>query len=155
MDDVLNKRVMQVMQHFDLSPSIFADEIGISRSKMSHIVNGRNKPSIEVLQCILTRYPDISSEWLLTGTGVILKDTPVTKQADSQIKASNGGEAAHTEPATVNQNVNEETNPPGSDHKSQIETEHRAIVSADKNIKRITVYYGDGTFEDFYSERQV
>ena len=52
----------------------FSKELGVNRSTISHILSGRNKPSIDVLQKILKRYSSISPEWLLLGNGPMLKN---------------------------------------------------------------------------------
>ncbi|HOY30675.1 MAG TPA: hypothetical protein PKW80_02235 [Bacteroidales bacterium] len=57
----------------NLTPSKFADEIGIQRSSMSHIMGGRNLPSLDLITKILKKYPDINSEWLIQGEGPMLK----------------------------------------------------------------------------------
>ncbi|OGX81200.1 hypothetical protein BEN47_19300 [Hymenobacter lapidarius] len=60
-----------------LTPTQFADSIGIARPIVSHILSGRNKPSLEVVQRILAAMPDLSMAWLLNGTGAMLAGAPV------------------------------------------------------------------------------
>ena len=55
-----------------LTPTQFADAIGIARPIVSHILSGRNKPSLEVVQRILAAMPTLSMPWLLNGTGTML-----------------------------------------------------------------------------------
>ena len=50
----------------NLSASAFADKIEVQRSSISHILSGRNKPSLEFIQKVLTAFPKVSSDWLLT-----------------------------------------------------------------------------------------
>ncbi|QNH63832.1 helix-turn-helix domain-containing protein [Hymenobacter sediminicola] len=52
-----------------LTPTQFADAIGVARPVVSHILSGRNKPSLEVVQKIIGAFPDIALPWLLSGTG--------------------------------------------------------------------------------------
>lgn len=59
-----------------LTPTQFADAIGIARPIVSHILSGRNKPSLEVVQRILAAMPDLSMPWLLNGTGPMEAPTP-------------------------------------------------------------------------------
>jgi len=56
-----------------MTSSQFADEIGIQRSSMSHVLTGRNKPSLEFVQRILKRFPEVDTNWLLFGTGAMIK----------------------------------------------------------------------------------
>ena len=59
-----------------LTPTQFADAIGIARPIVSHILSGRNKPSLDVVQRILAAMPDLSMPWLLNGTGPMQAGTP-------------------------------------------------------------------------------
>jgi transcriptional regulator with XRE-family HTH domain len=52
-----------------LRSSEFADNIGVNRATISHVLSGRNKPSIDFLQKLLKAYPDLNSNWLITGIG--------------------------------------------------------------------------------------
>lgn len=70
----MTDRILEILRKKNLSPSQFADEIGVQRSSISHLVSGRNKPSLEFIQKLLSRFPDISTEWLLSGTGPMEKD---------------------------------------------------------------------------------
>ena len=52
-----------------LRSSALADNIGVNRATISHILSGRNKPSIDFFQKLLGTYPDLKSNWLITGIG--------------------------------------------------------------------------------------
>ena len=62
-------RIQKLIQAKKLTASKFADQIGVPRSTISHILSGRNNPSLEFLQKILDTYPDIKTEWLIRGDG--------------------------------------------------------------------------------------
>lgn len=66
------ERIRLLLETRQLSPTQFADAIGIARPIVSHILSGRNKPSLEVVQRILAAMPDLSMPWLLNGTGPML-----------------------------------------------------------------------------------
>ena len=63
------ERIRTLLETRQLTPTQFADAIGIARPIVSHILSGRNKPSLEVVQRILAAMPDLSMPWLLNGTG--------------------------------------------------------------------------------------
>jgi transcriptional regulator with XRE-family HTH domain len=65
----MKARILQIMESEGLSPSKFAETIGIQRSAMSHIISGRNNPSLDVLMKILETFPYVDSDWLLFGKG--------------------------------------------------------------------------------------
>lgn len=72
----INDRIVELIKFLELSPTAFADEIGIQRSGLSHIMKGRNKPSLDVVQKIVSRFPDINLAWLVNGIGNISSSTP-------------------------------------------------------------------------------
>ena len=63
------ERIKKLMEKKGLSPSQFADEIGLKRSSLSHILSGRNNPSLDVVLKIKTRFNEINTDWLLFGLG--------------------------------------------------------------------------------------
>ena len=69
----LNERISKVIEYSGLTPSEFADEIDVQRSSISHITSGRNKPSLEFIIKIKSRFPELLWDWLVTGEGEMLK----------------------------------------------------------------------------------
>ena len=65
-------RIRQLLEEKQLTPTQFADLIGIGRPVVSHILSERNKPSLEVVQRIIDAFPGMSLPWLLRGTGPML-----------------------------------------------------------------------------------
>ena len=63
----IKKRLALILKQQHLTPSAFADRIGANRSSISHVLSGRNKPSLDLLEKIVQHFPDVNSYWLLTG----------------------------------------------------------------------------------------
>ena len=76
-------RLKKWMESEDLKSSTLADNIGVNRATISHILSGRNKPSIDFFQKLLKAYPEINSNWLITGIGYMH-----TKKEPEEVKAS-------------------------------------------------------------------
>ena len=66
------ERIRTLLESHQLTPTQFADLIGVARPIVSHILSGRNKPSLEVVQRILAAMPDLAMPWLLNGSGPML-----------------------------------------------------------------------------------
>jgi DNA-binding XRE family transcriptional regulator len=66
-------RIREVINYSQLSAASFADTIGISRSGLTHLLTGRNQPSLDVAKKILSKYPEISTEWLIMGMGEMMR----------------------------------------------------------------------------------
>ncbi len=65
----MTDRIALLLKAKNITASQFADEIGVQRSNISHVLSGRNKPSLEFIQKILKRYPEINPDWILFGKG--------------------------------------------------------------------------------------
>ena len=65
----MHNRLKNWMDLEGLKSSNLADNIGVNRATISHILSGRNKPSIDFLQKLLSAYPNLNSNWLITGIG--------------------------------------------------------------------------------------
>ena len=70
----MKDRLIKVLNHLGLTATRLADEIGVQRSGISHILSGRNQPRYDFIVKFLTRFPEINAEWLLLGKGTMLKD---------------------------------------------------------------------------------
>ena len=68
------ERLKNWMEYEGLKPSALADTIGVNRATISHILSGRNKPSIDFLEKLLIAYPNINANWLISGIGYMQND---------------------------------------------------------------------------------
>ncbi|WP_372756428.1 helix-turn-helix domain-containing protein [Mariniflexile sp.] len=122
-------RLQKVMDYYSETASSFAEKIGVQRSSISHILSGRNKPSLEFILKILSSYPEVELYWLLNGKG----EFPTNKKPDlfnSELPPSK----TETPPA-----------PP-----APIKTENiLSELKKDKTIERIVIFYSDGSFKNF------
>ncbi|MDR6157290.1 DNA-binding XRE family transcriptional regulator [Chryseobacterium sp. SLBN-27] len=86
----LNERISKVIEYSGLTPSEFADEIDVQRSSISHVTSGRNKPSLEFIIKIKSRFPEILWDWLVTGEGQMLKsELPEVPEIEAIIPDNN------------------------------------------------------------------
>jgi transcriptional regulator with XRE-family HTH domain len=67
-------RLKNIMDYHQLSASTFADKVGVQRSSISHILSGRNKPSLDFILKVTSEFKDVDIHWLLNGKGVFPKD---------------------------------------------------------------------------------
>lgn len=65
----MKDRIRMIMESEGYTPARFADTLDIGRAIVSHILNGRNNPSLDVISRILEAFPSINPDWLLFGTG--------------------------------------------------------------------------------------
>ncbi len=64
-----SKRLKKILEFYGISATTFADEIDFNRSTISHLLSGRNKPSLEFVMKVLQKFPEVELYWLLNGKG--------------------------------------------------------------------------------------
>lgn len=67
----MNKRFKLWLDSEGLNANLLSKLVDLNRSSISHIVNGRNKPSFDMLEKILSIYPNLNLNWLITGFGTM------------------------------------------------------------------------------------
>ena len=67
----MKERLVQLLDLEQLSPSKFADIIGVQRSSVSHVISGRNNPSFDFIQKTLNAFPGLNADWLILGKGTM------------------------------------------------------------------------------------
>lgn len=114
------ERLQGVMEFYNESASSFADEIGVQRSSISHILSGRNKPSLDFVLKVLGSYPEVDLYWLMNGKGTF----PYDSKNSSEEKINQVKNSAEVVKKSSNN-------------------------SSEKEIDRIIIFYKDGSFENF------
>lgn len=127
-------RIQTVIDHFELSVSAFADEIGVQRSSISHLLNGRNKPSLDFVMKLVNTYPEVDLYWLLKGEGSF------PKKVSDEIKNENTGTTEG-----FKERASEDVKMNGSDIGQHLDR--------DTEPYKIVFFYSDGTFRTFSSKK--
>ena len=78
----IQERLQLVLKMHNLTPSVFADKIGVQRSNVSHVLSGRNKPGLDFLEKILLHFPRVNAHWVITGMIQDQKELETQKQSD-------------------------------------------------------------------------
>ena len=138
------ERIRTLIKSKNLNAAQFADSIGVQRSSISHVLSGRNKPSLEFIQKIMKTYPDINSEWLISGSGEIEKET------DSSSDISLFGQT----PKTITEETTIGKMKPQPVKKETVELlDKKETLSLDsKSIERVVIFYKDGKFKEYTPE---
>lgn len=71
----INERILHLIEiQYNNNQKKFAESIGYSAQVVFNIVSGRrSKPSYDVLNAILSTNDNVSSDWLVTGKGSVLR----------------------------------------------------------------------------------
>jgi transcriptional regulator with XRE-family HTH domain len=153
----IKDRIKRLLTEKKLTSAGFADIIGVQRSGISHILSGRNKPGLDVLNKILVSFPDISGDWLITGRGEMYKNTGHESKTENELFPVTGKENEEEEVL----DMNKEEDPPvyGRRHSNTAGVNKKEVTATadinrghDKKIEKIVVFYTDHTFSEYLPE---
>ncbi|MDB2702726.1 helix-turn-helix domain-containing protein [Flavobacteriaceae bacterium] len=120
--DEIVHRIQTIIKENELSASSFADRIGVQRSSISHILSGRNKPSLDFLAKIEASFEEVSFSWLLKGEGNADVSSPTTPTPMET-------------PTLVEKEI--------------IPTPEQMVSVKNEELIKIVHYYADGSFEAY------
>ena len=154
----MKERIQAIINREGITPSRFADIIGVQRSGISHILSGRNKPSLDFLNKVLIHYPYISGDWLITGQGEMLKHSkekrpfkqlsiPTRPSIDVKPEKPIIQPPKPSSPDPVREKIEEV-----KEEKDSNPIETQLFASEGKKIERILVFYQDKTFREYRPE---
>ncbi len=136
-------RIQKVIDYYSLSASGFADKVGVQRSSISHILSGRNKPSLDFVMKILKAFPEVDLYWLLNGKGTFPKSETPPPVQKVETPTPTDSQNLFTEVQSEKKEVEASTNIPQQPQKIL----ERQISSAEKEIDKVIIFYKDGTYQ--------
>jgi transcriptional regulator with XRE-family HTH domain len=116
------KRLQKVMDYYEETASSFAVKIDVQRSSISHILSGRNKPSLDFVMKVLHAYPEVELYWLINGKG----NFPNQKKIEPLLQK-----------ATLEKS------------ETFIPSPQATKDSENSKIERIVIFYKDGSFKSY------
>lgn len=165
----MKDRITQFLTNEGISPAEFADKIGVQRSSVSHVLNGRNYPSASFIQKMLASYKNLNPRWLLLGEGAasgtksVLVNEPTLFQASSESETPKVAmEARKTIEQTVNRIPNQLSDNISNKPSTASDSNQLAELNLDqsmtdllnasidnKEVERIVFFYKDKTFTSY------
>ncbi|HLW62017.1 MAG TPA: helix-turn-helix transcriptional regulator [Flavobacterium sp.] len=148
-----SEQLQQIMVHFGLSTTELADKISVPKATISHLMSERNKPSLEFIMKLHTRFPSLNLEWLIYEKAPFLitdqgsEKTPVPALPSFDF----GGEKI------IEKDAVPETDQPSfaaaekNPEKNMLIAENplSSVVETSADIESIIVFYSDGSFKRY------
>ncbi len=129
------KRLQIILDYYGISATDFSNQISVNRSTISHLLSGRNKPSLDFIMKVLGKFPEVELYWILNGKGRF----PSEKTENSLISVSE--EKKQKTDVSLKQTERPQK-------QSHIPTEiTKSLV--DEKIERIVIFYKDGSFKSY------
>lgn len=120
-------RLKHIMNYYQLSASGFADKIQVQRSSISHLLSGRNKPSLDFVLRVIKEFKEVELYWLLNGKGSF-PSAPLSTPIENETKKPVAIREAH--PAEASSGL-------------------KITTDQTKKIERIVIFFEDGTFKEY------
>ncbi len=141
----MKDRIMELLNTEGLSASKFADIVGVQRSSMSHILSGRNNPSLDFIQKVMRSFPHVSGDWLISGSGEMTKNQGSASLFQEVINDETPAPYLASQPPKLKKDVadNYQNKPDQAP-----ELDMSAFVSG-KKIEKVVVFYTDKTFREY------
>lgn len=125
------KRLQKILNYYGVSATAFSEEIQFNRSTISHLLSGRNKPSLEFVMKVIEKFPEVELYWLLNGKGTF----PSVKK-----------EGPSPSPGNLTQKIDNSIVDENSDH---ITIAKVKAVQKDSKIDRIVIFFENGSFKSY------
>lgn len=163
----INDKIKQILLDKNLTPSYFADEIGVQRSSISHILSGRNRPSFDIIQKIIRRFPELGYEWImeeenqqgnpLTSSSYNNRTAsrPASERTDRFNSVQPSSQTFHTNQSLGIRSQRNEIPPVNISEPMLADTVPVQVepttnpTSTDKKVERILIFYTDGSFKEY------
>jgi transcriptional regulator with XRE-family HTH domain len=144
----MKDRIIAFLQNENKSHAQFAEEIGVQPSGISHIISGRNNPSLDFVIKMLHRYPALSADWLLFGHGSMYKyvDQPTLFDEEPEnivSKAMKEESGVEVHPQVLSPPERPENGPQAR------ESDNEQHEETDRRLSRVLFFYSDKTFTEY------
>ena len=153
----MKDRITQIMQKEEMTAAQFAEKIGLSPSSLSHILNGRNNPSLDVVMKIHKACNYVNLPWLIYGEGEMEWKAEVSKSEEAGIVGVSlfDESAFFTSEGTEERENRKEMAPktPVYAPKEIVREEIKYIEKPARKITEIRIFFDNGTYETFRPDK--
>ena len=162
----MKDRIRQIMESQHMTQQVFADYIGQSPATLSSIFNGRTRPTINIVEAIKKKIPDISTDWLMFGSGSMYLDQKTPDEGAPTYPDSGAEPSLFNQnpmldfdqvPPSVPQNVVQQPPKQNGVNVTRFEMAQKEVKFIDKPQRKITeirIFYDDQTFDVFEPKKK-
>lgn len=160
--DEFTKRLENIFDFYGLTASSFADKIGVQRSSLSHLLSGRNKPSLDFVMKVIEVFPEVDLYWILNGKGTFPKtEIQEEKKVESPSVLSQPVQKRNSTSDDLfssSENIEETKNGVNEipeEKKSNTQVLEETLINSinTSTIDAIVIFYADGTFTKYTQKK--
>ena len=150
----IRDRIRMIMTKENISSSVFAEKLGVQQSTLSHILNNRNKPSLDFIMKVHQRYGYVSLEWLLYGKGEMEIVPSYRVQGQLGMPQPSLFEPNQPMSGSLSYNNKKTEFQLADTQQSTVNNKTERVKESAKRILEIRVFFDDNTYEVFKSEKK-
>ncbi|HCM60001.1 MAG TPA: hypothetical protein DIS74_06460 [Bacteroidales bacterium] len=144
----MKERIQAFLQNENKSYAQFAEEIGVQPSGISHILSGRNNPSLDFVIKMLHKYPALSAEWLLFGRGSMYRYASQPSLFDTEMPQGLSDRETIPDPPGILPDL------PDAQESREMPLAGRPKTGLDsetsaRRLTRIVMFYSDKSFTEY------
>ncbi|WP_158979208.1 helix-turn-helix transcriptional regulator [Cellulophaga sp. L1A9] len=142
------KRLEKILDYYGLSAAVFADKVSVQRSSISHLLSGRNKPSLEFVMKVVNAYPEVNLYWFLNGKGSF----PHKPEKQPAPPSATPVAPPPTPTPEVKKPTPEKAEAPIAPPQLPLEFKEKLVEKkrdGKKVIEKVVLFYDDGSFEAY------
>jgi transcriptional regulator with XRE-family HTH domain len=155
--DPIAKRIREIIDFTGLSNKDFADSIDVAPAIISHILSGRNKASLHIVQQITNVYTNVNLTYLLTGEGSLInRNTPENASLNTyddgirRVSAPTGAPLPKREPSPIKPDINKEAESAKTQAEDELTNVYTNVNRKDgRKIERVIIFYSDKSMEEY------
>lgn len=152
----MKEKLQLLMERLQLKPGQFARMLDVNPAIISHILAERNKPGVDLLQRILSNFPQVSPDWLLLDSGEMFRNPLSNKNSIPSERQTSEQSEQTLFASNAQTNVQSGTHPNLADRSNGIEQTDVAQLATKSNsttpnkaVTHVVLFYADGTFDSF------
>ena len=130
------KRLEKVFDHYDLTATTFSEKVNVGKATISHLLSGRNKPSLDFVLKTVKAFPEVELYWLLNGKGTFPAEKSPHKEKEKEIDKSLDRQE---DQLSLHDELTDEP----------ARKESKITKYPDKKLVKVILCYDDGSFENF------
>lgn len=146
-----------IMESQHMTQQTFANFLDIAPATLSSIFNGRTRPTLNIIEAIKNKFPNISTDWLMFGNGSMMLNNSSTEQTSHSDPALNPVSVSASNPSSSEQLLDfgamSSIHSLEQDHTTQQKSLVKIVDKPQRKITEIRIFYDDQTWETFISKK--
>ena len=145
----MKERLLEFLKNENKSSAQLAEEIGVQASGISHILSGRNNPSLDFVLKMLEKYQFLSTEWLLFGKGSMYKEARMQNLFDYEVAGATDKDRVQNADHQTKNIIDFQDVIKDKLVKDSVQSDYKAT----SDVVRIVWFYENSSFEEFFPKK--